>query len=91
VEEPVSNQTKFRGAIFVVVCLAAWQTISNASAITAEVAKKCDKLTQKAFPPREIGNPAAGSIKGTPRSIQDYFSKCVANGGNMDSDAQDKK
>jgi len=30
-----------------------------------EVAKKCDALTAKAFPPRAIGNPAAGSAKGT--------------------------
>jgi hypothetical protein len=64
---------------------------NGASAITAEVAKKCEGLSAKAFPPREIGNPAAGVAKGTVQSKRDYFNKCVANGGNMDSDAQGKK
>ena len=34
-------------------------TATGASAITAEVAKKCESLTAKAFPPRQIGNPSA--------------------------------
>jgi hypothetical protein len=55
----------------------------SASAISAKVAKKCEVLTTKAFPPRVAGNPAAGSAKGTGRSEQSYFSKCMANGGNM--------
>jgi hypothetical protein len=60
---------------------------TGASAITVEVAKKCDALTAKAFPPRVVGNPAAGSAKGTPQEQRDYFKKCVANGGNMDGAA----
>jgi hypothetical protein len=58
----------------------------SASAITAEVAKKCNALLAKEFPPREPGNPAAGSTKGTAQSQRDYFNKCVANGGNLDND-----
>jgi hypothetical protein len=54
------------------------------SAITAEVAKKCNALIAKEFPPREPGNPAAGSSKGSGRDQRAYFSKCVANGGKMD-------
>ena len=58
----------------------------EASAITAEVAKKCNVLLSKEFPPREPGNPAAGSKKGTAQTQRDYFKKCVANGGNLDDD-----
>lgn len=56
----------------------------SASAITAELAKKCNALTAKQFPPREPGNPAAGSAKGSGRSQHEYFNKCVANGGKVD-------
>jgi len=56
----------------------------GASAVTAEVAKKCAALTAKAYPPRVPGNPAAGLAKGTAQFERDYFNKCVANRGNMD-------
>ena len=54
-----------------------------ASAISAEVAKKCNALTDKQFPPREVGNPAAGSAAGTGRDQRLFFNKCVANGGKV--------
>jgi hypothetical protein len=57
---------------------------SGASAITVELAKKCDALTHKAFPPRVIGNPASGSAKGSGKDAQVYFDKCVKNGGKVD-------
>jgi hypothetical protein len=53
-----------------------------ASAVSVEVAKKCEALTAKAYPPREVGNPAAGSAKGSGRSEQEFFRRCVANAGN---------
>jgi hypothetical protein len=56
----------------------------GASAVTVEVARKCSALAAKAYPPRVIGNPAAGSVNGTGLSKQSYYQKCVANGGNMD-------
>jgi len=56
---------------------------SGASAITAELAKKCGALTANAFPPRVIGNPAAGSAKGSGKDAQAYFNKCVKNGGKV--------
>jgi hypothetical protein len=62
----------------------------SAQAVTAEVAKKCDALLARQFPPREPGNPAAGSSKGSSEAQRDYFKKCIENGGNMDS-ATDKK
>ena len=55
-----------------------------ASAVTAEVARKCSALTTKQFPPREPGNPAAGSASGTGRDQRAYFNQCVANGGKVD-------
>jgi hypothetical protein len=53
-----------------------------AAAITVEVAKKCNLLVAKAFPPVQPGNPAAGS-KGKSPDAQAYFRKCVDNGGNI--------
>ena len=64
----------------------------SAFAITAEVAKKCDVLVAKQFPPRVVGNPAAGSAKGTPQDQRAFFQKCVDNNGNIDaSDATKSK
>nr|WP_249797074.1 MULTISPECIES: hypothetical protein [unclassified Bradyrhizobium] len=57
---------------------------ATASAITAEVARACDAALAKAFPPRQIGNPAAGSTKGTAKDKREYFQKCVANNGKVD-------
>jgi hypothetical protein len=64
------------------VCVCAMT--QSASAITAEVARTCDALVAKSFPPREVGNPAAGSAKGSAKDQRDYFAKCVANEGKMD-------
>ena len=61
-------------------------TTSGAAAITVELAKKCEALTAKAFPPRVIGNPAAGSANGSGRDARAYFDKCVKNDGKVDGD-----
>jgi hypothetical protein len=53
---------------------------TSASALTAEVAKKCSAMTAKAFPQREAGNPAARN-----GGQQSYFQRCVSNGGNEHS------
>jgi hypothetical protein len=58
--------------------------MTGVSAVTIEVAKTCQTLTEKAFPPRQIGNPAAGSAKGTAQDQRAYYGKCVANGGKVD-------
>jgi hypothetical protein len=67
-----------------VVCVALGSIAGGASAVTAEVAKKCEALTLKAYPLREPGNPAAGSAVGNGPLERHYFGKCVANGGNVD-------
>jgi len=45
----------------------------------------------KAYPPRVIGNPAAGSSNGTGLSERSYYQKCVTNGGNIDQPAPKEK
>lgn len=67
--------------------IALGMTSHQAAAVTVEVAKKCEALTAKAYPPRVIGNPAAGSAKGTGRVQREYFNKCVANGGKIEDNA----
>ena len=38
----------------------------------------------KAYPPREPGNPAAGSAKGNGKAAQAYYQKCLASNGKVD-------
>ena len=58
--------------------------MNSASAITAELAKKCQTLTAAAFPPRVVGNPAAGSAKGSGKDARAFFNKCIKNDGSVD-------
>ncbi|WFU70949.1 hypothetical protein [Bradyrhizobium sp. CB2312] len=76
--------------LLAVTCLAAGALPGHASALTAELARKCSALTAKQFPPREPGNPAAGSAKGSGRTQHDYFNKCVANNGKVDAETSSK-
>jgi hypothetical protein len=62
----------------------------TASAISVEVAKKCNVLLEKQFPPRVVGNPAAGSAKGSGKDQRAFFQKCVDNGGKVDDGASSK-
>jgi hypothetical protein len=76
-----------RAAICVVLVLGA----TDAYAVTAEVAKKCNALLTKKFPPRVVGNPAAGSAQGTGAAQREYFKKCVDSGGKVeDNDTKPK-
>ena len=74
-------------ALLALVSIALGSATDSASAITAEIARKCNALTTKQFPPRISGNPAAGSAKGSGREQYDYFNKCVANGGKVDDNS----
>jgi hypothetical protein len=87
----VFARTKFALGWAGLICIAVASTTNNASAVTAEVARKCSALTAKAFPPRQIGNPAAGSAKGTGADQRNYFRKCAANGGHMGHAAKRSK
>jgi len=77
---------RLKGVFLTLVCLTLVSGPNRASAVTVEVARKCQALMARAYPPREPGNPAAGSEKGSGRAAQGYFNKCVANGGKMDDD-----
>ncbi len=81
---------KFESALVGLVCIAVGCMNGKASAVTADVARKCAALTAKAYRPQVPGNPAAGLAKGTVQFKRDYFNKCVANGGNMDDDAPER-
>jgi hypothetical protein len=78
---------KFLRLLIVFCCLAVGPIGGKASALTLDIAKKCEVMTTKAFPPRVIGNPAAGSAKGSGRDQQDYFKKCVEKNGKMEDDS----
>jgi hypothetical protein len=75
-------------ALLALTCTVLGSGPDRASAITAELARKCSALTAKQFPPREPGNPAAGSAKGSGRDQRAYFDKCVVNGGKVDGEAK---
>ena len=76
---------KIGSALIALMGIALGSVPDRASAISVEVAKKCNALIAKEFPPREPGNPAAGSAKGSGQDQRAYFSRCVANDGKMDN------
>src|SRR6201982_1227754 len=73
---PMFAQVKFESALVGLVCIAIGCMNGRASAVTAEVARKCAALTAKAFPPQVPGNSAAGVAKGTAQFKRGYFNKC---------------
>jgi hypothetical protein len=79
---------RFGGAFLALTCMVQGPFSNRAAAVTVEVARKCKTLTDIAYPPREPGNPAAGSEKGSGRAAQNFFNRCVANGGKMDDGAK---
>ena len=79
---------KLLGVILGLAFITVVPMTNSAEAISVKVAKECEALTAKAFPPRVIGNPAAGSAKGTGADERAYYKKCVANGGKMPDPAR---
>ena len=59
VEHTVLTNLKIRGVLVVLACIAIGCMTGSASAVTAQLAKECQALTAKEFPPRVPGNPAA--------------------------------
>ena len=86
----MSVNLKVGSALILLVCIALGPVTRDAAALTTELARKCSALTAKAYPPRQVGNPASGSSKGSGQAERDYFRKCVANEGKMDDQGQDK-
>jgi hypothetical protein len=77
----MSSTVKYAVPLIVLAGLAIATPTNRATAVTAEVAKKCHALTVKKFPPRAVGNPAAGSANGTGRAQQAFFKKCLEDAG----------
>jgi hypothetical protein len=63
----VPGQLKHWTTLVALIILSHALPAQTALAITAEVARKCGDLADKAYPPRVPGNPAAGHLNGTPR------------------------
>ena len=74
----MSTSPKSWFASIVLVTIAIGSMTISASAVTVEVARKCSALAAGAFPPRQIGNPAAGTLNGTAVDKQNYYQKCVS-------------
>ena len=70
-------------ALLVAGAVLSLPAVSQAQAISAEVAKKCKILRAQQFPPRQIGNPGAGSAHGSGQDKREFFRRCVENGGNI--------
>ena len=77
------GQLKGRTALVALITLSQALTAQSALAVTAEVARTCGALADKAYPPRVPGNPAAGHLNGTSQDVENYFNKCLANGGKV--------
>jgi len=83
-------KVKFWAMLIAISCVVFEQMTEQAPALTVEVAKKCNALAAKAFPPREIGNPAAGVIGGG-KNRQKYYRECIENEGNVDHNSKEAK
>jgi hypothetical protein len=83
----VFSKVKSVSVSVALICIAVGSTTSVASAVTVDLARKCSALMAKAYPPREPGNPAAGSTKGNGLEAQTYYRKCLANNGKVDDTA----
>jgi hypothetical protein len=79
----ISTNVKFWSTLVALFGIVIGPMTGSASAITVEVAKKCQALTTKAFPPRQVGNPAAGSAKGSGKAQQDYYKKMRCEWGQL--------
>src|SRR6478672_2513863 len=72
------TKLRYGTALLALICLTHLPTTRSAMAVTVELARKCGALTDKAYPLRVPGNPAAGREHGTAKEARDYFNKCVA-------------
>jgi hypothetical protein len=79
----VSVKFKHGIALVLTAGLSCWLAQKSALAITAELARKCQALVDRAYPLRVPGNPAAGHTGGTSQDLLTYYNKCVANGGEV--------
>ncbi len=68
---------KFCCVILAAICIT-FEPMTYAFAIPLKVARQCNALTTKAYPPLVPGNPAAGRANGNGHAVRTYFNRCVA-------------
>ena len=78
------TQVKTLSALTIVAAIGLGWLSGSALAASADAAKKCAAEMVSAFPPREPGNPAAGSVNGTTAEQRSFYDKCIANAGNAE-------
>jgi hypothetical protein len=66
-------------APLLIVVLWIGTTPTEALAISADLAKKCQTMMVKQHPPH-----AAGSPQGSAKAEREFFKSCIARNGNMD-------
>jgi hypothetical protein len=79
----MTNSTKAIVALGVAIAATVFLPTQPATAISADLAKKCRDLAIKAYPYTLPGMKA-----GNAESQRAYFKDCVAKGGNMSADHQ---
>jgi hypothetical protein len=86
-EEVVSmaKPAKNFSALIVLALTAYLPMVLPASALSAEIAKKCRAMAIKANPSPKLGSKASGADK----AQRDYFRECIANGGKTEKSIGD--
>jgi hypothetical protein len=77
----MAKLAKSFSALIVLALMAYLPTARPASAISAELAKKCRAMAIKAHPSPKLGSKASGADK----AQRDYFRECIAKGGNAEN------
>jgi hypothetical protein len=67
-----------KGSPVALALIAVISTVTPASAITVELAKKCRAMAFKAYPPK-----LAGVKSGNAQAERTFYKQCIANGGTM--------
>jgi hypothetical protein len=70
-------------ALAALISLADLGVATSATAVPADLARKCSALANRAYPLRSSHNPASGRTHGSAQAIRHFFNRCVANGGEM--------
>jgi hypothetical protein len=78
---PMAKLAKSFSMLIVLALTAYLPTAKPASAISAELAKKCRTMAIKAYPPPTPGSKSTGAEK----SQRDYFRECIAKGDKIEN------
>ena len=77
----MTKLTKNLGASILLAVTVLLPASQPASALTAELAKKCRQMALKAHPPQLAGTKSTGVEK----AQRDFFKECVAKNGKMEN------